>query len=56
MRNSFAMAAVMVAVIGIGGFGVHSLQAQANLPVYMIEDNTVRDPDGFAKEFRALGT
>jgi uncharacterized protein (DUF1330 family) len=55
MRNPFAItAAAMVAGIGIGGFGVHSLKAQGNLPVYMIEDNTVRDPDAFAKEFAPL--
>ena len=49
------MAAVMVAVIGIGGFGVHSLQAQANLPVYMIEDNGER-PRRIREGIRALGT
>jgi len=55
MRNPFAIAAAaMVAGIGTGGFGVHYLKAQGNLPVYMIEDNTVRDPDAFAKEFAPL--
>lgn len=55
MRNPFAIAAAaMVAGIVIGGFGVHSLKAQGNLPVYMIEDNAVRDPDAFAKEFAPL--
>jgi hypothetical protein len=34
MRNPFAIAAAaMVAGIGIGGFGVHSLKAQGNMPV-----------------------
>jgi uncharacterized protein (DUF1330 family) len=55
MRNPLAIAAAaMVAGIGIGGFGVHSLKAKGNPPVYMIEDNTVRDPDAFAKEFAPL--
>jgi hypothetical protein len=44
----------MVAGISIGGFGAHTLKAQGNSPVYMIEDNTVRDPDLFAREFAPL--
>ena len=51
MKNSFAVAAALAAGIGIGSFGVHTLHAQAKPPVYMIEDNTVIDPAGFAKEF-----
>ena len=54
MKNSFAMAAALAAGIGIGSFGVHALHAQAKSPVYMIEDNTVIDPAGFAKEFAPL--
>jgi hypothetical protein len=54
MRNSFAMAAALATGIGIGSFGVHALHAQAKPPVYMIEDNTVIDPAGFAKEFAPL--
>ena len=53
MKTS-AVAAVLLTGIGIGGFSVHSLQAQTQPPVYMIEDNTVRDPEGFAKEFAPL--
>lgn len=49
MKNSFAMAA-LAAGIGMGGFGVHALQAQTKPPVYMIEDNTVNEPEGFAKD------
>jgi hypothetical protein len=40
MKNSFAVAAVLAAGIGIGSFGVHALHAQSKPPVYMIEDNT----------------
>ena len=54
MKNSFAMAAALAAGIGIGSFGVHALHAQTKPPVYMIEDNTVIDPAGFAKEFAPL--
>lgn len=54
MNNSFAVVAALAAGIGIGSFGVHALHAQAKPPVYMIEDNTVIDPDGFAKEFAPL--
>ena len=54
MKNSFAMAAALAAGIGIGSFGVHALHAQTKPPVYMIEDNTVIDPAGFAKEFALL--
>jgi uncharacterized protein (DUF1330 family) len=54
MKTSFAAAAALLTGIGIGAFGVHSLQAQTKPPVYMIEDNTVRDPEGFAKEFAPL--
>jgi uncharacterized protein (DUF1330 family) len=54
MKTSFAAALALLAGIGIGGFGVNSIQAQAKPPVYMIEDNTVRDPQGFAQEFAPL--
>ena len=54
MKNSFAMPAVLAAGIGIGSFGVHALHAQTKPPVYMIEDNTVIDPAGFAKEFAPM--
>ena len=54
MKNSFALAVALAAGIGIGSFGVHALHAQSKPPVYMIEDNTVSDPDGFAKEFAPL--
>ena len=46
----------LAAGIGIGGFGVHALQAQTKPPVYMIEDNTVNEPEGFAKEFAPVCT
>lgn len=54
MKYSFAVAAALTAGIGIGSFGVHALHAQSKPPVYMIEDNTVIGPVGFAKEFAPL--
>jgi uncharacterized protein (DUF1330 family) len=54
MKTSFAAASALVAGIGIGAFAVNSIHAQAKPPVYMIEDNTVRDPQGFAQEFAPL--
>jgi uncharacterized protein (DUF1330 family) len=48
------VAAALAAGIGIGSLGVHALHAQSKPPVYMIEDNTVIDPAGFAKEFAPL--
>ncbi|MGY3356295.1 uncharacterized protein (DUF1330 family) [Bradyrhizobium sp. GM0.4] len=54
MKGSFAVAAALAAGIGIGSFGVHALRAQSKPPVYMIEDNTVIDPAGFANEFAPL--
>jgi uncharacterized protein (DUF1330 family) len=54
MKNRVTTIVVLVAGIGIGALGVHGLHAQAKPPVFMIEDNTVRDPNGFAKEFAPL--
>jgi hypothetical protein len=54
MKTSLAAVLALVAGIGIGGLGVNSIHAQAKPPVYMIEDNTVRDPQGFAQEFAPL--
>ncbi len=54
MQKAFALAAALVAGIVIGGYGASSIQAQGSPPVYMIEDNTVREPDAFAREFAPL--
>ena len=54
MKSSFTAATALVAGIGIGAVGIHEIHAQAKRPVFMIEDNTVSDPDGFAKEFAPL--
>ena len=52
--RSIATAAIMSAGIAMGAVGVHQIHAQANRPIFMIEDNTVRSPEGFAKEFAPL--
>src|SRR4051812_33125471 len=54
MKNSFSVAMALAAGIGIGAVGAQGLHAQAKPPVFMVEDNTVRDSDGFAKEFAPL--
>ena len=54
MKTSLAAVSALIAGIGIGGFAINSIHAQAKPPVYMIEDNTVRDPQGFAQEFAPL--
>ncbi len=54
MKSSFTAATALVAGIGIGAVGIHEIHAQAKRPVFMIEDNTVRDPEGFANEFAPL--
>jgi len=41
----------LAAGVGIGGFGGNAPPAQGKPSVYVIEDNTVIDPAGFAKEF-----
>ena len=54
MKTSVTVATALVAGIGLGATGVHGLHAQAKPPVFMIEDNTVRDSDNFANEFAPL--
>src|SRR4051812_34412047 len=54
-RASFLVAALaLAAAIGIGATGLHNVHAQAKPPIFMIEDNTVRDSAGFAREFAPL--
>ncbi|MBR0810093.1 DUF1330 domain-containing protein [Bradyrhizobium diazoefficiens] len=52
--RGFVVACAVAAGIAIGALGSHEIHAQATRPVFMIEDNTVRNPDGFAKEFAPL--
>jgi uncharacterized protein (DUF1330 family) len=51
------MKAIVVAVltgIGIGALAVEGLRAQTKPPIYMVADNTVIDPEGYAKEYLPL--
>jgi uncharacterized protein (DUF1330 family) len=54
MKNACALGLAILAGIGIGAVGVEGLHAQAKPPVYMIADNTVTDPAGYAKEYLPL--
>jgi uncharacterized protein (DUF1330 family) len=54
MKSSYAAAVALVLASGIGALSSHRTHAQANPPVFMIEDNTVSNPEGFAKEFAPL--
>jgi uncharacterized protein (DUF1330 family) len=54
MKALFVATGALVAGIGIGALESHGIHAQANRPVFMIEDNTVKNPEGFANEFAPL--
>lgn len=51
MRPSYAVALAMLAGIGIGAVGVHTIHAQATPPVYMVGLVNVSDMDGYTKEY-----
>ncbi len=51
MKTGYAVALAMLAGIGIGAEGMHSLRAQPKPPVYMVGVIDVRNADGFAKEY-----
>jgi uncharacterized protein (DUF1330 family) len=50
--KTYHAAALLIAGIGIGAIGTETLHAQAKPPVYMIANNEVTDPDGYAKEYQ----
>jgi uncharacterized protein (DUF1330 family) len=54
MKQLFATATALVAGIVIGGASVRTLSAETKPPVFMIEDNTVNNPEAFAREFSPL--
>jgi uncharacterized protein (DUF1330 family) len=54
MKTAFALALATVAGIAIGGVAVEGLRAQAKPPVYLIENNAVKDADGYMKQFLPL--
>ncbi len=51
MKTSYAVAIAILAGMGMGAIGAHSLQAQTNPPVYMIGVVDVSNADGYAKEY-----
>jgi uncharacterized protein (DUF1330 family) len=51
MKPAYIATLAMLGGIGIGAVGVHSLQAQAKPPVYMVGLVDVSNMDGYAKEY-----
>lgn len=49
-----AVPLALLAGVGIGAFGIKDLRAQPKPPIYMIADNTVTNPEGYAKEYLPL--
>ena len=49
MKTASATALVLLAGIGIGAFGVHTLHAQKRPPAYIVADNEVIDQDNYLK-------
>jgi uncharacterized protein (DUF1330 family) len=51
MRSCYVAALSMLAGAGIGAGTIHALQAQAKPPIYMIGNNEVADPEGYARDY-----
>jgi uncharacterized protein (DUF1330 family) len=51
MKRLLTPALTLVAGIAIGAVAVHSLHAQAKPPGYYVAEITVKDQDGYMKEF-----
>jgi uncharacterized protein (DUF1330 family) len=49
MKTAYATALALMAGIGIGAFGVHTLHAQKSPPAYIVADNEVTDQDNYMK-------
>jgi uncharacterized protein (DUF1330 family) len=51
MRARYIVALSMVTGLAIGAGTVHALHAQAKPPIYMIGNNEVIDPVGYARDY-----
>jgi uncharacterized protein (DUF1330 family) len=51
VRSSYIAVLSMVIGLGIGAGAVHALHAQAKPPIYMIGNNDVADPEGYARDY-----
>jgi len=51
MRSSYITVLSMVAGIGIGAGAIHAIHAQTKPPIYMIGNNEVADPAGYARDY-----
>jgi uncharacterized protein (DUF1330 family) len=56
MKTLSAVALATIAGIGMGAFGVRSLQAETTPPVFMIGTVDVSNSDGYAKEYLPTAT
>ena len=54
MKSYYVAAMSMLAGAAIGAATVHTLHAQAKPPIYMIANNEVADPEGYARDYLPL--
>jgi uncharacterized protein (DUF1330 family) len=51
MKAVYLTTVSMLAGVGIGAGTIHALHAQAKPPIYMIANNDVTDPEGYARDY-----
>jgi uncharacterized protein (DUF1330 family) len=51
MKAKYSVALAMAASFALGGLAVQGLHAQAKPPAYVVAEVTVKDQDGYTKEF-----
>jgi uncharacterized protein (DUF1330 family) len=51
MKSCYIAALSMLAGAGVGAGTIHALHAQAKPPIYMIANNEVADPVGYARDY-----
>lgn len=51
MKTQYALLLSMLAGVAVGAVGIEALHAQAKPPVYMIANNELTNPEGYAKEY-----
>jgi uncharacterized protein (DUF1330 family) len=51
MKKSHSLALALLAGVGLGALGVHTLYAQAKPPIYYVGEVDVTDEAGYARDF-----